>query len=257
MSLAPGPPSGHWLTPRRLLQGLPAAAGLLVALLLAGFWLRPQLERHRNLARQISSMAARQQELPGLERQQQDAAADLHGARRRRDRALALLAGPGQLDGMLTALADQARGSGVALTLYSPGLRRPATASTGETTGQQGNGGSPGHPGAAPGSTQQQAPPDPLLQAGFERRQARLEARGTFLALQGFLQGLERLRPLLVISDLTLTRAAPPASGDAAVTAAVTPATPLLLELELSAYGRSPTMPAAHGATEPHHQAVQ
>ena len=82
-------------------------------------------------------------------------------------------------------------------------------------------------------SADQSAPSDVLLQEGVEKRMASLAIRGGFSQVLAFLQDLESLEVFVITSGLNIEAKTSSSSGDAQLLDTE-------LELQLTAYGRSP-----------------
>lgn len=172
-----------------------AAGGALAALLLLSAGL-PQWLAIRGDQQRLSELEARREEAELLKLQTMKVVKERRDAERQQGELIQLVSGSGDGATFLATLDLEARQTGVKLQLFEP---EPKAAPPGAA-------GAAGTPPAQPGPDGKvpPPPPDPMAQAGLEKRALLLSARGTYPQLLAFLRRLELLDGLVEQSNLTL-----------------------------------------------------
>lgn len=221
---------------------------MLLGALLAGAafltHLGPALQLLQSDQEQLDLLRQQQQRLPVLRQRLEQLRASLDLAESRQRQLLDLISGSGDISTFMAQLDLEARRSGVQLDSYEP--------LSGAATGAAGDGSTPAaaaNPNAAPdpnasaagatpapaapppspppaAPTTPAAAPDPLMAPGLRKVTLLITARGRGDQLRDFLRRLERLRLLVVQSDLSI-------KADTS-----SPARPSTLRLTLSLYSR-------------------
>ena len=229
-ALEPLPPLQAFFTRERLLWGVPALVGGLVALGTLGFLALPSWQKLQNDQAQLDQLNGLSQQIPQLRRKIERAKLRLSTSQQLQSRLLALIAGSGDISTFMTQIGVEASRSGVQLDSYEP-IQTAA----------------PPEAGARPKAP---GPADPLLAPGLQKTSLLITAHGAAPNLLSFLRRLEALSLLVVQSDLSLKQeaAAAPAAAAAAAspTAAVIPGatSTTTLKLNLTLYSKeAPTPP--------------
>jgi type IV pilus assembly protein PilO len=209
-----------------VLQGLPAAAGLLVSLGVVAIAVWPTWQRLQIDQQELEQLAEQRQRLPLLRSQLLKLQDSVQQAEQRNAAIVGLIAGSGEITTFLAQLSAEAQRTGVVLDGYEPIVTQAPPADSQTTKGKAAKNKAP-------------APPaDPLLAPGLQKTSLLLAARGTGPQLLAFLRSLEQLSLLVVQSDLSLKQETKePAKPGEAV------ATSTQLRLSLSLY--SPADPPA------------
>ncbi len=182
--------SSQWVSREQLLIAVPAAFGVALGLLLAGWWVWPQWQRLQIAEQELQQLDEQRQRLPLLRAQLSKLDSDLAKAEIRRQQILGLVAGSGSIATFLAQLSDEAQQTGVQLDGYEPITEvAPIDASKANRTS--------GKPNQTP-----PPPPDPLLTPGLKKTSVLLVARGDGPQLLDFLRRLEQLSLLVVQSNL-------------------------------------------------------
>jgi len=212
-----------------VLQGLPAAAGLLVSLGVVAIAVWPTWQRLQIDQQELEQLAEQRQRLPLLRSQLLKLQDSVQQAEQRNAAIVGLIAGSGEITTFLAQLSAEAQRTGVVLDGYEPIVTQAPSADSQTTKGKAAKNKAPAPP----------APPaDPLLAPGLPKTSLLLAARGTGPQLLAFLRSLEHLSLLVVQSDLSLKQETKePAKPGEAV------ATSTQLRLSLSLY--SPADPPA------------
>jgi hypothetical protein len=224
-----------WLTPERLVLLLPATAGGFVAILMLLFAAPPLLLEVQQRRQAIQSLEAQQLAMPQLRRQLVEQQNQLDRKQTQQQRLLALVAGTEQLRTWITGLNDLAAASGVTVSQVEPGALEVYTPPP------------PPVPDAAPPAVSPAAavPPagssDPLLVPGVQKRSAVITLRGQYSNILRFLQSLENLQVIAIVSEMDLK--AETQGNETAPGKPVAKAPELQLKLRLAAYGRAPKQP--------------
>ena len=242
-ALEPLPPLQAFFTRERLLWGVPALVGGLVALGTLGFLALPSWQKLQNDQAQLDQLNGLSQQIPQLRRKIERAKLRLSTSQQLQSRLLALIAGSGDISTFMTQIGVEASRSGVQLDSYEP-IQTAAPASAGAAPAPS----APPEAGARPKAP---GPADPLLAPGLQKTSLLITAHGAAPNLLSFLRRLEALSLLVVQSDLSLKQeaaAAPAAAATAAAspTAAVIPGatSTTTLKLNLTLYSKeAPTPP--------------
>ena len=182
-----------WLTRGRLLVGLPLGLGVLVSVAVVVLGVRPLLQTVQGLEERRDTLLRLQRSAPVLERQLNQAEAELRMAEEKQALLVGLLAGRDKVQTFLALLNQQAVASGVQMQRYEP-LKTPSPP---QGQSRQNNRRSNAKQKAEP-------PQDPLQALGYRKSSVALEVSGSFGGLQTFLQRMEALELLVESSDLSL-----------------------------------------------------
>ena len=182
----------------RILVGVPAALGLLLAgALLAGLaW--PRLAAIKDQRERIDELKAKEASLPLLKLQRTKTDGELQKAQLQQSLLVELVAGRGEIETFLAQLSRVSQATGIAITLYEP---VPAVVE--DAPGQSTN----PPPRSANNQVQgreQVVPRDPLDKLGYQKTSVLLQAEGPYSGLLAFLRQMERLELLVQPSDLAL-----------------------------------------------------
>ncbi len=214
------------LTRERVLWGVPALVGGLVALGTGLFVVLPSWNKLQEDRAQVSRLTALAQSVPQFRRKIERAERRHLEAQRLQSKLMSLIAGSGDISTFMAQIGAEASRSGVQLDSYEPNQ-------TGVPT-----------PAAAPPAAQK-APEvrDPLLAPGLQKTSLLITAHGPAPNLLTFLRRLEALSLLVVQSDLSLKQGAgaAPAGPSAGAQGSTT------LKLNLSVYSKQ----AAASAPQP------
>ncbi|MBC1259876.1 hypothetical protein FQK07_01080 [Synechococcus sp. BSF8S] len=228
-----------------LLIGLPVAAGVMVASLVALLGVFQPWDQLRRDQLQLDELRGMNERLPLLRGQRLRQLDQLKTVNGQRASLLRLIAGSGQISTFLAQLNREATATGVQLDVFEPLPDPVATAPA-----QGGN--SSASPAPAAGDETKKTPPsDPLEADGLRRTILLLSARGRYPNLLVFMRRLERLSLLVAQSDLNLDLEAIPAQAQQQ--AANSPASqgqriPLVvLKLNLALYSKGPGLTPASG----------
>ena len=182
----------------RILVGLPAALGVLLAgALLAGLaW--PRLAAIQAQRERIAALKAKEASLPTLKLQRTKTDGELEKAQQQQSLLVELVAGRGEIKTFLAQLSRVSQATGIAITLYEP---VPVVAA--DAPGQSTNRPSRSANNQAQGR-EQAVPKDPLDKLGYQKTAVLLQAEGPYAGLLAFLRQMERLELLVQPSDLEL-----------------------------------------------------
>ena len=205
-----------WINREKLLIGLPAGLGVVLALLMAGWLVWPQWQRLQIAEQEQEQLDEQRQRLPLLRAQLLKLGRDLSEAELRRGQILRLVAGSGEIATFMSQLSEEAQRAGVQLDGYEP-ITELAPQDAAKT-----------NQSANKANQANTAPPDPLLAPGLKKTSLLLVARGDGPQLLAFLRQLESLNLLVVQSNLQVKAE----QKTVAKTGAVKPA----LRLNLSLY---------------------
>ena len=205
-----------WINREKLLIGLPAGLGVVLALLMAGWLVWPQWQRLQIAEQELEQLDEQRQRLPLLRAQLLKLGRDLSEAELRREQILRLVAGSGEIATFMSQLSEEAQRAGVQLDGYEP-ITELAPQDAAKT-----------NQSANKANQANTAPPDPLLAPGLKKTSLLLVARGDGPQLLAFLRQLESLNLLVVQSNLQVKAE----QKTVAKTGAVKPA----LRLNLSLY---------------------
>ena len=138
-------------------------------------------------------MCIRDSSAPALERQLNQAEAELRTAEEKQALLVGLLAGRDKVQTFLALLNQQAVASGVQMQRYEP-LKTPPPP----------QGQSRRNNNRSKANQKAEQPQDPLQALGYRKTSVALEVSGSFGELQTFLQRMEALELLVESSDLSL-----------------------------------------------------
>ena len=243
-ALEPLPPLQAFFTRERLLWGVPALVGGLVALGTLGFLALPSWQKLQNDQAQLDQLNGLSQQIPQLRRKIERAKLRLSTSQQLQSRLLALIAGSGDISTFMTQIGVEASRSGVQLDSYEP-IQTAAPASGGAAPAPS----APPEAGAKPKAPE---PADPLLAPGLQKTSLLITAHGAAPNLLSFLRRLEALSLLVVQSDLSLKQEAAAAASAVAAEAAASPTAAVIpgatstttLKLNLTLYSKqAPTPP--------------
>ena len=182
-----------WLTRGRLLVGLPLGLGVLVSVAVVVLGVRPLLQTVQGLEERRDTLLRLQRSAPALERQLNQAEAELRMAEEKQALLVGLLAGRDKVQTFLALLNQQAVASGVQMLRYEPLKTPPPHQGQSRQNNRRSN------------AKQKAEPPQHPLQAlGYRKSSVALEVSGSFGGLQTFLQRMEALELLVESSDLSL-----------------------------------------------------
>ena len=182
-----------WLTRGRLLVGLPLGLGVLVSVAVVVLGVRPLLQTVQGLEERRDTLLRLQRRAPALERQLNQAEAELRMAEEKQALLVGLLAGRDKVQTFLALLNQQAVASGVQMQRYEP-LKTPPLP----------QGQSRRNNNRSKAKQKAEQPQDPLQALGYRKTSVALEVSGSFGGLQTFLQRMEALELLVESSDLSL-----------------------------------------------------
>ena len=225
-----------WLSRERVLIGVPALVGLIVAIGLGFGLTRPMLQRVNALEERLADLASVEQSFPLLIRNLGEAELNQRQAEEQQALLVDLIAGSERIDTFLALLDREAASSGVKLLLYEP-MKAPASA---PETSRRPPPPRPGGQTKADAGEEGKGQPaqDPLVALGYRKSLMLLRAEGTFSALQAFLQRMELLQLLVESSDLELQSVQPPDQDPSEPDVSAEAMTEL--GLQLSFYDRQP-----------------
>ena len=215
----------NWLSPERALFFLPllASVGIAVAVILLA--LLPMWRLMQERQEVVDDLLIKTAALPELQKdlvEQQRVRSELQA---QETRLLNVISGTKDLDTLLGELNQMAIRRQVVVATTEPGEIETWIPALDE---QEASGSD------TPGlSADQSAASDALLQEGLEKRMASLAIRGEFRQVLAFLQDLESLEVFVITSGLNIEAKTSSSSGDAQLLDTE-------LELQLTAYGRSP-----------------
>jgi type IV pilus assembly protein PilO len=228
-NLQQGAPPRSLLLRNGVLIGLPVAAGVLVAGLVAlGGVFQPWDQLRRNQL-QLDELRGMNERLPLLRAQRVRQLDQVKTVDGQRSSLLKLIAGSGQISTFLAQLNREASAAGVQLDVFEPVVPKPAAAP----------------PPAGGNEKEPPPPPDPLEADGLKRTTLLLSARGRYPNLLVFLRRLERLSLLVAQSDLNLDLEAIRAQAQPAANRPAAQAPPIpqvVLKLNLALYSEGPAI---------------
>ena len=180
-----------WLTRGRLLVGLPLGFGVLVSFGFMAMGVRPLLQTLQGLEERRDTLLSLQRSAPALERQLNQAEAELRMAEEKQALLVGLLAGRDKVQTFLALLNQQAVASGVQMQRYEPLKTPPLPQGQPRRNINQ-----------SKSKKEAEQPEDPLQALGYRKVSVALEVNGPFGGLQTFLQRMEALELLVESSDL-------------------------------------------------------
>ena len=180
-----------WLTRGRLFVGLPLGLGVLVSVAVVVLGVRPLLQTVQGLEERRDTLLRLQRRAPSLERQLNQAEAELRMAEEKQALLVGLLAGRDKVQTFLALLNQQAVASGVQMQRYEPLKTSPPPQGQSRQNNRRSN------------AKQKAEPPqDPLQALGYRKSSVALEVSGSFGGLQTFLQRMEALELLVESSEV-------------------------------------------------------
>ena len=197
-----------------LLVGMPAVAGVLIAIAVLVLMVQPARQRVGELETRVGDLQALQRRLPNLEGELDGASRSLRRAQLQQGLLVDLIAGRDRIRTFLALLNREATASGVAIQLYEPMASEAAAP--------------PPRAQDAKGETTAKPSADPLLDLGYTKTSIALRVLGPYDGLLRFLQRMEALQVLVESSDLALE-----SRDDGKIS----------LGLRLSFYDRQPSAP--------------
>ena len=186
-------PRRPWLTRGRLLVGLPLGFAVVVSAAVVVLGVRPLLQTLQGLQERRDTLLSLQRSAPALERQLNQAEAELRIAEEKQALLVGLLAGRDKVQTFLALLNQQAVASGVQMQRYEP-LKTPPPP----------QGQSRRNNNRSKAKQKAEQPQDPLQALGYRKTSVALEVSGSFDGLQTFLRRMEALELLVESSDLSL-----------------------------------------------------
>ena len=182
-----------WLTRGRLLVGLPLGLGALVSFGLMTVGVRPLFQTVQGLEERRDTLLSLQRSAPALERQLNQAEAELRMAEEKQALLVGLLAGRDKVQTFLAMLNQQAVASGVQMQRYEPLKTPPPLQGQSRRNNKR-----------SKAKQKAEQPQDPLQALGYRKTSVALEVSGSFDGLQTFLRRMEALELLVESSDLSL-----------------------------------------------------
>ena len=174
-----------WLTPERALVVLPAAVGVTFALILAGALVVRFQSTINELTALEQERLQKRDDLSFAKIQQRKLKQTYREAQEQTQLLQQLVAGNQSIETLLSQLNLEASESNVVLESYEPKRTQAAPAGS--------------------GNSKKNAPPvDPLVTDGVIKEKRLIVVKGPYVGLLEFLRRLERITPLLVISDLSM-----------------------------------------------------
>ena len=174
-----------WLTPERALVVLPMAVGVTFALILGGALVVRFQSTIDRLTALEKERLQKQDELSFLKIQQRKLKQTYREAQEQTQLLQQLVTGNQSIETLLSQLNLEASASKVLLESYEPQRTQAA-------------------PAGGANSKKDGLPADPLVTDGVVKEKRLIVAKGTYAGLLEFLRRLERITPLLVISDLSM-----------------------------------------------------
>ena len=214
-----------WLTRGRLLVGLPLGFAVVVSAAVVVLGVRPLLQTLQGLQKRRDTLLSLQRSAPALERQLNQAEAELRMAEEKQALLVGLLAGRDKVQTFLALLNQQAVASGVQMQRYEP-LKTPPPP----------QGQSRRNNNRSKAKQKAEQPQDPLQALGYRKTSVALEVSGSFGGLQTFLQRMEALELLVESSELQLKAVVETTESEPAQSLVA----PTQLTLKLSFYDVAP-----------------
>ncbi len=225
------------ITRERVLVGVPLVVGGMVACSLVFTVVLPSLVSLEDRQQRLKQLLNQEASLPLLRGQLKTATEQLAKVRQQQEVLLNLVAGKDKIQTFLAQLSREAMAAGVELELYEPlSIAPPASATPSKKP--------PGRKSKRDGEEVEEISPENLLAGrGYEKTAVLLQAHGPFIALQGFLRGIEALQLVVQPSDLELTALDPKQGPEDDV---VTGPALTQLKLKLTFYDKT-SVPAKQG----------
>ena len=207
----------------RVLVGAPVMAAMVVVSLVALVDGWPRFGRLQVQQQRLEELRRKQVSLPGLQRQLVQAKLRAAEATQQQALLVDLIAGRERIQTFLAQLSREAAATGVVIELYEPVAAKeaPAVASNRNARNSRSNS----------RNAKAVAPKDPLTSLGYTKTSVLLQAKGSYQALQTFLQYLESLQLLVQPSDLALQSADTAKASPTPLAGAPVPLTQLKLRL--------------------------
>ena len=201
-----------WLTPERALVVLPAAVGVTFALILAG----ALVVRFQSTINQLTALEQerlqKRDDLSFAKIQQRKLKQTYRQAQEQTQLLQQLVTGNQSIETLLSQLNLEASESNVVLESYEPQRTQSA-------------------PAGSANSNKDAPPADPLVTDGVIKEKRLIVVKGPYVGLLEFLRRLERITPLLVISDLSVQADASASAADQPIPQATS-----TIRLTLTAY---------------------
>ena len=207
-----------WLTPERSLVVLPMAVGVTFALILGGVLVVRFQSEIDQLTALEKERLQKQDELPFLKIQQRKLKQTFRQAQEQTQLLQQLLTANQSIETLLTQLNLEASAANVVLESYEPQSTQSATSSSSK-------------------SKTDALPADPLVSDGVVKEKRLIVIKGAYSGLLEFLRRLERITPLLVISELSVQADASSSGFDEAAEATLS-----TMRFTLTAYSKPPQL---------------
>ena len=222
------------ITRERVLVGVPLVLGSMVACSLVFTVVLPSLVRLEDQQQRLKQLLNQEASLPLLPGQLKTATEQLAKVQQQQEVLLNLVAGKDKIQTFLAQLSREAMAAGVVLELYEPLSIAPSSsaAPSRKPPGRKSN-----------RNSEEISPENTLAGRGYEKTAVLLQARGPFIALQGFLRGIEALQLVVQPNDLELTALDPKQGPEDDV---VTGPALTQLKLKLTFYDKK-SVPAKQG----------
>jgi len=203
-----------WLTPERALVVLPMAVGVTFALILGGALVVRFQSTIDRLTALEQERLQKQDELSFLKIQQRKLKQTYRDAQQQTQLLQQLVTGNQSIETLLSQLNLEASESKVLLESYEPQAVQAA-------------------PAGGTNSKKDAPPADPLATDGVVKEKRLIVVKGPYAGLLEFLRRLERITPLLVISDLSVQADTASAAADQPL-----PQASSTMRLTLTAYSK-------------------
>ena len=216
-----------WLTRGCLLVGLPLGFGVLLSFGFMAVGVRPLLQRLQGLEERRDTLLSLQRSAPALERQLNQAEAELRIAEEKQALLVGLLAGRDKVQTFLALLNQQAVASGVQMQRYEP-LKTPPPP---QAQSRRNN-------NRSKAKQKAEQPQDPLQALGYRKTSVAFEVSGSFGGVQTFLQRMEALELWVESSELALKAVVEQQDAESLQSVVA----PTQLTLKLSFYDLAPVL---------------
>lgn len=184
------------ITRERVLVGVPLVVGGMVACSLVLTVVLPSLVRLEDQQQRLKQLLNQEASLTLLPGQLKRATEQLAKVQQQQEVLLKLVAGKDKIQTFLAQLSREAMAAGVVLELYEPISIAPSSSAAPSRNPRRRK---------SKQDDEKISPENPLAGRGYEKTAVLLQARGAFIALQGFLRGIEALQLVVQPSDLELT----------------------------------------------------
>ena len=185
--------SADWLTRERFLVGAPVVLSGLIMAGLAMIVVGPTMVRIDAKQKDVIVFQAKQERLPNLRAELQQAQLEQQTWRDQQEMLLDLIAGRDRIATFLALLEQEALVSGVRIVRYEPVAVAAAPVDSRRSSRAQSAAASP-----------TAAPNNVMTDLGYRQTAVSLGVEGGFEALQDFLQRMESLEVVVEASDLSL-----------------------------------------------------